>query len=313
MNDRDAALNRCVIDAASALTDFDPDLGLIDPEVFEKLLFPHKDIRDEARKRSRGFLFRLGFVNKEFKTNVTAFLKRYDEYLDKVRAHNIPIMKKRLVDLESELSGYDFGMVLIDEQGLNGVVKTFADAKRDLLEQPKEYLHMLGVDDKGLRPYIDRFLDSYDVFPDRVREHNIPILKKLLSDASERMGRCDVGPILIYPKDENVALAPYTVLKTDILGRSKHGIHLLGLDDEAVKSDIGLFLKRYEDHPKVVRSHNLSVIRNRISDAASALSTCDSEELIDPADFDAILSPYTELKEDLCDPSSEYHAVFRID
>ena len=181
MNDRDAALNRRVIDAASALTDFDPDLGLIDPEVFEKLLFPHKDIRDEARKRSRGFLFRLGFVNKEFKTNVTAFLKRYDEYLDKVRAHNIPIMKKRLVDLESELSGYDFGMVLIDEQGLNGIVKTFADAKRDLLEQPKEYLNMLGVDDKGLRPYIDRFLDSYAVFPDRVREHNIHIVKKLLS------------------------------------------------------------------------------------------------------------------------------------
>ncbi len=307
MKEKDADLNRRVIDAASALSCCDPSLGLIDPQGLEDIRKSFRDVRKDALRYNRSLPRALGFADKELKANISLFLQRFDDFPEIVREHNIPISRRRLEDALSEFSKLDLGQGILmpSEQDLR--IEPFTSLKKELFDHSKAYIHIVGLDDESLRSDIDRFLVQYQQLSDLMREHNVPILKMILSDASNALSSCDDTSELIPFDSGNKYPAQFKKIKDDLIDCSDKYLHRIGTDDIRLKNDVDLFLRKYEGYPRLIIGHNQRTMRKRILDAAAALSVCDASlGIIEPGTTDSLLAPFEDLKQGLCDRSGNY-------
>jgi len=314
MKEKDAYLNRRVIDATSALSCCDPSLGLIDPQGLEDIRQSFRDVRKDALRYNRSIPHALGFADKELKANISLFLQRFDNFPERVREHNIPFSRKRLEEALSEFSKLDFGQGVLMPLEQDRRIEPFTALKKELFDHPKAYIHLVGLDDESLRSNVDRFLMQYQQLPILMREHNIPILKTILSNASVALSSCDNTPDLIPFDSRNKYPAQYKKIKDDLIDCSHKYLHRIGTDDIRLKNDVDLFLRKYESYPRLIIGHNQRIMRKRILYAATALSVCDpSLGIIEPGTTDYLLAPFEDLKQSLCDRSGIYFRPYGLD
>ena len=314
MREKDVQLNRRVIDAASALAVCDPNLGIIDPKSMEELRQEFKDVRKDALRYVRSIPSVLGFYDKELKASITLFLQRYDDFPELVRQHNIPLMKIRLHEALSKFSILELGQDIIMPLEQDRLIEPFTVLKKDLFDHTIAHLHIVGFDSEDLKDDADLFLKQYDQLPDRMREHNIPILQKIFSDASAALSDCGDIEELIPFDSTNKYPAPYKKIKDDLIDCSDKYLHRIGTDDKRLKNDLDLFLRRYENYPRLIVGHNLTVMRDHILDSASALTVCDpSLGIIEPGEVHTLLIPFDGLKRNLCDDSGSYFRSYGLE
>ena len=314
MKEKDADLNRRVIDAASALSSCDPSLGLIHPKGMEAIRQSYKDVRRDALRYNRSIPHALGFVDKELKANISVFLQKFDDYPDIVREHNIPLMKYHLDAALSEFSRLDLGQDIIMPLVQDRMIEPFNALKKELFDHSKEHIHIVGLDDDSLKPDVDRFLEQYRLLPDVMREHNIPILHRILTEASAALSDCGDSPDLIVFDSNHKYPAQYKKIKDDLIDCSDKYLHRIGTDDKRLKNDLDLFLRRYEHYPRLIVGHNQDIMRKRIYGAASALTVCDpSLDIIEPGETDSLRIPFNGLKQDLCDESGRFFRTYGLE
>ena len=314
MKEKDADLNRRVLDAASALSSCDPSLGLIYPKGMEAIRQSFKDVRRDALRYNRSIPHALGFADKELKANISIFLQRFDYFPEVVREHNIPLMKKRLDAALSEFSRLNLGQGIIMPLVQDRMIEPFTALKRELLDHSKEHLHIIGLDDPNLKADADRFLKQYDYLPVLMREHNIPILKRILVDASAALSSCGDSSDFIPFDSAHKYPAQFKKIKDDLIDCSDKYLHWIGTDDKSLKNDLDLFLRRYENYPRLIVGHNQGIMRKRITNAAKALTVCDqSFGIIEPGWIDSLLVPYDSLKHDLCDETGSYFRYYGLE
>lgn len=307
MKEKDADLNRRVLDATSALSSCDSNLGIIDSQGMEDIRQIHKGTRKDALRYIRSIPSALGFSDKELKTNITILLQRFDDFPELVREHNIPLMSGYLNGLQHDFSIMDLSQTIIIPTEAEKILEPFTIQKKRLLDIPKSHMHILGLDDEHLKSQLELFLEEYLNFPDVVREHNIPLLKKCLTEASTNLSTCGNDQDLIPVDTLSDRLKPYNRIRADYIDCSKRYLHQLGMDDDRLKHDIDLFQRKYDYYPRLIYLYNLDIIRRTLSEAISALSVCDPNlGIIEPGELSSLLSPYEDLKRDICDERHYY-------
>ena len=73
--------------------------GFIEPCSVESFKNSTKQTVESAKKRSKGIFFRLGLVNKPFKSSIIEFLKRYEAFPEDAHKHNVELAERLSVDV----------------------------------------------------------------------------------------------------------------------------------------------------------------------------------------------------------------------
>ena len=99
MKEKDRILFDEVNRSLEALSSATNGSGFIEPCSVESFKNSTKQTVESAKKRSKGIFFRLGLVNKPFKSSIIEFLKRYEAFPEDAHKHNVELAERLSVDV----------------------------------------------------------------------------------------------------------------------------------------------------------------------------------------------------------------------
>ena len=73
--------------------------GFVEPSGIESFIQKHSGTKSDAERRSKGFLFRLGFGNKELRSDISQFLNAYESFPKDAHNHNQRLAERLSVDV----------------------------------------------------------------------------------------------------------------------------------------------------------------------------------------------------------------------
>lgn len=119
MKEKDSKLNDRTVQAVTELSSRLALREFIDPRDFVQICSTYEQLDRDIRRRKRSILFRLGIVDKQLKSNFTAFSNLYDIYPEHLRKHNDNLAQTEATEAGeciNPIEGYD-----LDKQQLTAV------------------------------------------------------------------------------------------------------------------------------------------------------------------------------------------------
>ena len=119
MKKTDSDLNKRLLRAISDLDLNNNPQRFIEPTDVQPLLRQMDLLVDDSKKRQRKLLYKLGFVNRDLKSNIVRFQKMYSDYPSDVSRHNseLAIANGRIIgDSINPVEGH-----MLDEQQLTSI------------------------------------------------------------------------------------------------------------------------------------------------------------------------------------------------
>ncbi len=98
MKEKDGKFNNRLMEGLSELSSLLDTSELIDPYDSAKVLEGLKQLRGDAKGRSKKITYAIGLVNHELKENIEAFISKYDSFREECRRHNQELLPGRAAE-----------------------------------------------------------------------------------------------------------------------------------------------------------------------------------------------------------------------